>query len=123
MKVIFSGYFYHAYLELLPVKQKAAKYETVKYGFKFNYKYSFKFNFKYSFKFNYKYSYKFNYKYILRKQLKDIKILSSIIFVIDRIITIQFTKMQIEIHGSLVTISTTSNVPTLSTQSSQAKKK
>ena len=48
------------------------------------------------------------------KQLKDIKILltitfgniifKQIIFVIDRIITMQFTKMQIEIRGSLVTI-------------------
>ena len=31
-------------------------------------------------------------------------IFKQIIFVIDRIITMQFTKMQIEIHGSLVTI-------------------
>ena len=31
-------------------------------------------------------------------------IFEEIIFVIDRIITMQFTKMQIEIHGSLVTI-------------------
>ena len=31
-------------------------------------------------------------------------IFKEIIFVIDRIITMQFTKMQIEIHGSLVTI-------------------
>ena len=49
------------------------------------------------------------------KQLKDIKLLltlitfwniifKQIIFVIDRIITMRFTKMQIEIHGSLVTI-------------------
>ena len=49
------------------------------------------------------------------KQLKDIKIVLTLltfwniifkenIFVIDRIITMQFTKVQIEIHGSLVTI-------------------
>ena len=50
------------------------------------------------------------------KQLKDINILffdivtfgniifKQIIFVIDRIFTMQFTKMQIEIHGSLGTI-------------------
>ena len=49
------------------------------------------------------------------KQLKDIKnsfdfitfgnmIFKQIITVIDRIITMQFPKMQIEIHGSLVTI-------------------
>ena len=31
-------------------------------------------------------------------------IFKQIIFVIDRIITMQFTKMQIEIHGSLVTL-------------------
>ena len=31
-------------------------------------------------------------------------IFKQIIFVIDRIITMQFTKMHIEIHGSLVTI-------------------
>ena len=31
-------------------------------------------------------------------------IFKQIIFVIDSIITMQFTKMQIEIHGSLVTI-------------------
>ena len=31
-------------------------------------------------------------------------VFKQIIFVIDRIITLQFTKMQIEIHGSLVTI-------------------
>ena len=33
-----------------------------------------------------------------------ILIFKPIIFVINRIITMQFTKMQIEIHGSLVTI-------------------
>ena len=33
----------------------------------------------------------------------------------------QFTKMQIEIHGHWLRYSTTPNVPTLSTQSSQAK--
>ena len=49
------------------------------------------------------------------KQLKDIKIVLTLltfwniifkenIFVIDRIITMQFTKVQIEIHGPLVTI-------------------
>ena len=49
------------------------------------------------------------------KQLRDIRILfyfitfgniifKQNIFVIDRIITMQFTKMQIKIHGSLVTI-------------------
>ena len=49
------------------------------------------------------------------KQLKDIKnsfdfitfgiiILNQILFVIDRIITMQFTNRHIEIHGPLVTI-------------------
>ena len=66
------------------------------------------------------------------KQLKDIKnsfdlitfgniIFKQIIFVIDRIITMQFTKMQLKFTGHWLRYSTTPNVPTLSTQNSQAK--